>query len=101
MTTESPENWTPARAQSIASRYGIVLGCEHWSVIAACREEFLRCGALPSLPQLARLSGVAEPRLHDIFLVDPRRTIPLIAGFAPEQCRPDTAGGVISKGASQ
>lgn len=101
VTLTTSGDWTPSVAQSIASVYGIELGMEHWAVIAACREEVLRCGEHPSLRRLARLSGVSESRLVDMFVVDPCRIIRRIAGLQTETGRTSPAASFTSKGAAQ
>ena len=108
LETETPshsipdDDWSPELAQQIAATCGVELGMEHWSIIAACREEALRCGCIPTLERLAILSGTTETRLRDIFLIDPARFICRIAGLESESesDRTSTVDSIALKGAT-
>lgn len=97
-STPAVDDWSPELARKIASACGIELGIEHWAVIAACREETLRCGCIPTLERLAILSGTTETRIRDIFLIDPETFISRVAGFSYEPGRGDATESSSSKG---
>ena len=74
--------WTPELAELLARSAGIDrLTDKHWKVLALCREETARGGALTGAGEISKLAGLDEEQLRELFPGDPARLAAKIAGL--------------------
>ncbi len=79
--------WTPAIAEAIAAKEGIVLTERHWAVINFARKEFEENGEAPTLRRITKASGVDTKEIYSLFPNGPAKMAAKIAGLAkPTGC---------------
>jgi tRNA 2-thiouridine synthesizing protein E len=72
--------WNRSIASAIGLAEGLELGDQHWTLIAAARDDFLASGASPNIRRLTIITELSTRDIYRLFPKAPGRTIARIAG---------------------
>ena len=81
------EDWSEELAQELATKLGVALSAEHWTVLNAARAIDADSGSSPGLRKISKRSETPIKAIYKLFPDGPAKAIAKIAGIPkPKSC---------------